>query len=304
MKRLPPLTAVRVFEAAGRYENFSRAAEELGMTQAAVSYQIRQLEDRLGRPLFMRDKGRVYLSEAGRRLLPAISAAFDNMADAFAMLDEEDHEVLAINASISFGGAWLSSRIGHFQMRYPDLAVRLSLSNEVTDFGTSGFDVALRGGVGPWEGLRCTFLFRQHFTPICTPAFLKANAISTPRDLLGVERLAPNADDWAGWFADAGVEAELPPRRGIVMDNQSQEASAIMAGFGIALMSPLFWRAELESGRLVQPFETLYMPGAAHWLVHPEHRVGVRKIERLREWLLEEVAADRGFLPDEVWEPF
>src|SRR5690606_16384391 len=133
MSRLPPLAAVRAFEAAGRHENFSRAAEELGLTQAAVSYQIRQLEDRVGRPLFVREKGRVRLSESGRRLLPAVTGGLAGIAEAFAALRGEDEDVLDVNAAVSFGGTWLSSRIGRFQVRYPDLAVRISVSNEVID---------------------------------------------------------------------------------------------------------------------------------------------------------------------------
>lgn len=303
MERLPPLTAVRAFEAAGRHENFSRAAEELGMTQAAISYQIRQLEDRIGRPLFVREKGRVRLSDAGRRLLPALSSAFSSMVDAFAAIRSEDEDVLAIQASVSLGATWLSARIGRFQLRHPDLAVRLSLANEVIDLATSNYDAAIRVGLGQWDGLRSEFLFRQHFAPICAPSFLEQHRIERPEDLFTVERFTPNDVWWAGWFAAAGIGTTPPPRRGVVMDNQLQEANAMLGGYGIALMSPLFWRADLESGRLVQPFKTLFFPGTAQWLVHSESRVGVRKVERLREWLREEVAADRNFLPAEVWEP-
>lgn len=301
MSRLPPLSAIRAFEAAGRHENFSRAADELGMTQAAISYQIRQLEDRVGRPLFVREKGRVRLSDTGRRLLPAITSGFAGIAEAFDALRDEDSDVLSINASVSIGGTWLSSRIGRFQLRYPDLAVRISLANELIDFGRSTSDAAIRAGDGKWEGLRCDFLFCQHFAPICSPSFLEANEIRQPEDLLRVERLAPNDSMWAGWFAKVGIGAP-PPRQGVVLDSQLQEASAMLGGFGIAMMSPLFWKADLESGRLVQPFDTLYLPGSAQWLVHPTGRVGIRKIERFREWLHEEVAAERDYLPREVWE--
>ena len=301
MARLPPLTAIRAFEAAGRLENFSRAADELGMTQAAISYQIRQLEDRVGVPLFVREKGRVRLSDSGRRLLPALTSGFAAMAEAFDALREEDQDVLAVNASVSIGATWLSSRIGRFQVRHPDLAVKMSLANELIDFGLGGIDAAIRAGRGQWEGLRSDFLFCQHFTPICSPAFLEANEIATPADLLNVERLAPNDPLWSGWFAAAGV-GKPEPRQGLVLDSQLQEASAMLGGFGVAMMTPLFWKADLESGRLVQPFETLYLPGNAQWLVHPASRVGVRKIERFREWLHAELAAERDFLPPEVWD--
>ena len=301
MSRLPPLSAIRAFEAAGRHENFSRAAEELGMTQAAVSYQIRQLEDRVGLPLFVREKGRVHLSDNGRRLLPALSSGFAAMAEAFDALREEDIDVLSVDAAMSVGGTWLSARIGRFQLRYPDLAVRIALSNELTDFARGGVDATLRGGVGPWDGLRSDFLFRQHFTPICTPSFLAANDITRPEDLLHVERIGPNDRLWAQWFARMGIDSPTP-RQGVVLDSQLQEASAIMGGFGIAMMTPLYWQADLASGRLVQPFEELYVSATSQWLVHPAARVGVRKIERFREWLHEELAADRERLPGEIWE--
>ena len=304
MPRLPPLAAIRTFEAAGRLQNFSRAAEELGLTQAAVSYQIRQLEDRLGRALFVREKGRVRLSETGQRLLPAISGAFASMGDAFAALGSDEADVLTIDAMTTFGGTWLSARIGGFQLAYPDLAVRMSMNNELIDFDATNVDVAIRVGRGHWPGLRADFLYRSHVTPICAPGFLEANHIERPEDLLDVDRLAPNDPWWAGWFAAAGVDTVPPPqRRGIELDSQLQEASAVQAGFGVAMMTPLFWQADLASGRMVQPFDTLYVADAGLWLVHRENRVGVRKIERFREWLHEELEMDRQMIPEPLWEP-
>ncbi|KTE25887.1 MULTISPECIES: LysR substrate-binding domain-containing protein [unclassified Sphingopyxis] len=303
MSKLPPLAAVRAFEAAARLQNFSRAGEELGMTQAAISYQIRQLEQRLGRALFVREKGRVRLSETGQRLLPTISGAFAAMGDAFAAISSDDAEVLTISAAITLGGTWLSARIGRFQLRYPDLAVRLLMSNDLVDFDATSVDVALRTGNGHWPGLRTDFLFRSHVTPICSPVFLDANHIATPADLLRAERLAPNDPWWAGWLAQAGIGTPPPPRRGIELDSQLQEAIAVQGGFGIALMTPLYWRTELETGRLVRPFETIYEPGTGNFLVHRDNRVGVRKIERFREWLHEELEMDRQMIPEPLWEP-
>ena len=304
MSRLPPLAAVRTFEAAGRLENFSRAAEELGLTQAAVSYQVRQLEDRLGRALFVREKGRVRLSETGQRLLPAITGAFAAMGDAFGALGSDEAEVLTINTVTSFGGSWLSARIGSFQLLYPELAVRMSMSNQLIDFDASNVDVAIRIGKGPWPGLRSDFLMRQHVAPLASPAFIAEHDIREPADLLRVQRLAPNDSWWADWFAAAGVATPLAPsRRGIELDSQLQEASAVQAGFGAAMMTPLFWQADLASGRMVQPFETLHVADLAMWLVHRENRVGVRKIERFREWLHAELAKDRHLLPEALWQP-
>ena len=304
MSRLPPLAAIRTFEAAGRLQNFSRAAEELGLTQAAVSYQVRQLEDRLGRALFVREKGRVRLSETGQRLLPAVSGAFAAMGDAFAALGSDEAEVLTISTVTSFGGSWLSARIGSFQLLYPELAVRMSMSNQLIDFDASNVDLAIRIGTGSWPGLRSDFLMRQHVAPLASPAFIEEHGIREPADLLRVQRLAPNDSWWADWFAAAGVETPLAPsRRGIELDSQLQEASAVQAGFGAAMMTPLFWQADLASGRMVQPFETLHVSDRAMWLVHRENRVGVRKIERFREWLHAELAKDRHLIPDALWQP-
>ncbi|MBL0915052.1 MAG: LysR family transcriptional regulator, partial [Sphingopyxis sp.] len=295
MSKLPPLAAIRAFEAAARLQNFSRAAEELGMTQAAVSYQVRQLEDRLGRALFVREKGRGRFSETGQRLLPAVSNAFATMGDAFAALGSDEMDVLTINAATSFGGTWLSARIGSFQLQYPDLAVRMAMSNDLVDFDASNVDVAIRIGKGVWPGLRSDFLMRQYLAPIASPAFVEEHDIREPADLLRVQRLAPNDSWWADWFTLAGVETPpVPSRRGIELDSQLQEASAVQAGFGVAMMTPLYWQSDLASGRMVQPFDTLYVSVAsAMWLVYREKPVWLRQSRAFPRWARREVGQGR-----------
>src|SRR4028119_2005532 len=169
MRHIPPLQAVRAFEAAARHENFTSAAAELGMTQAAVSYQIRLLEERLGVPLFVRSKRRVTPREAGRRLAPVVSDAFDRLPEGFSGLVDEDESVLVISTAQTFASNWLSFRIGGFQIARPELAVRLHTSNALTDFASDEVDVAVRMGPGPWPGLRQHFLFCLYSTPLCTP---------------------------------------------------------------------------------------------------------------------------------------
>lgn len=149
MRKLPPLSAVRVFEAAARHENFTKAASELGMTQAAVSYQIRILEERLGAPLFARSKRRVTLTEAGRRAAPVISGAFDTLAEALSTIAADNESVLAVSTAPTFASAWLAPRLGTFQVRHSDLAVRLETSNRLVDFVAEDVDVAIRIGKGP-----------------------------------------------------------------------------------------------------------------------------------------------------------
>ena len=146
MRRLPPLAAIRAFEAAARTENFTAAAAELGMTQAAVSYQVKSLEERLGAPLFVREKGRARLTPLGARLLPSLSSAFDSIEAAFASHREEDESLLTITTTHTFANTWLAWRLGGFQMEHTDLAVRMTTSNELCDLRAGDADVAIRAG--------------------------------------------------------------------------------------------------------------------------------------------------------------
>lgn len=304
MRHLPPLPSVRVFEAAARHENFTLAAAELGMTQAAVSYQIRLLEERLGVPLFVRSKRRVTLSEAGRRLAPVVSDAFDRLAEGFSGLVDEDETVLAISTAQTFASNWLSSRLGGFQMARPELAVRLLTSNTMTDFARDDVDVAVRMGKGPWPGLRQHFLFCLYSTPLCTPDFRDHHRLERPEDLLRVPRL--NAHDWwwKQWLEEAGVPLiEEARQQGIRLDSQALEGNAALAGHGVGLLTPLYWRAELDAGRLVQPFDLVVVSGPALWLVYPEHKRGRAKIRAFRDWLLAEIAAEAPAGPAEAFTP-
>src|SRR6476469_8294185 len=190
MRRLPPLAAIRAFEAAARTENFTAAAAELGMTQAAVSYQVKGLEERLGAPLFVREKGRVRLTPLGARLLPPLSSAFDSIETAFAAHREEDESLLTITTTHTFANTWLAWRLGAFQMEHPDLAVRLTTSNELCDVRGGDADVAVRAGRGGWEGMEEHRLFENSFTPMASPESLaaaerKIGRKLEPRDLPG-----------------------------------------------------------------------------------------------------------------------
>ena len=301
--KLPPLPALRAFEAAGRLEHFSRAAEELAMTQAAVSYQIRQLEDFLGEKLFERERGRVRLSATGRRLHKPISEAFASMRAAFADLEQERSAILSISGPSSFGATWLSGSIGRFQLLYPDLALRLSLTNELVDLSGGDFDLAVRLGKGGWEGLREHFLFRLYVTPMCSPEFAESHKLGAPEDLLDVERISPDDPMWGDYFASVGIGGKPMEMRGIALENQSQVASAAKSGFGVALLTPLLWREEIENGSLVCPIDHIHYSDIAHFVVYPERRVGVRKIERFREWITRELARPELGIPQEALRP-
>ena len=163
------MAAIRAFEAAARTENFTAAAAELGMTQAAVSYQVKSLEERLGAPLFVREKGRARLTPLGQRLLPALSSAFDSIEAAFASHRQEDESLLTITTTHTFANTWLAWRLGAFQMEHPDLAVRMTTSNELCDLRAGDADVAIRAGGGGWEGMEHIGCSNLHFTPMASP---------------------------------------------------------------------------------------------------------------------------------------
>jgi LysR family glycine cleavage system transcriptional activator len=298
VRRLPPLQAVKVFEAAARHENFTLAAVELGMTQAAVSYQVRLLEERLGMPLFVRARRRVSLSEAGRRIAPAIGAAFDGIAEAFAAIVDEDEGVLTISTSQTFTSNWLAPRLGTFQIERPELAVRLQTSNMLVDFAREDVDVAIRFGDGLWPGLRRHFLFRLHSTPLCTPEFRDRHAIAAPPDLLRVPRLSPDDPWWREWLSASGVAYPDGIRQpGIRLDSQASEGVAVLAGHGVGMMTPLYWKSELASGRLVQLFDLVVPERIGLWLVYPEHKRNRAKIRAFRDWLLREIALEAASAP-------
>ena len=296
MRKLPPLTAIRAFEAAGRAENFTAAAAELGMTQAAVSYQVKALEERLGAPLFVREKGRARLTALGTRLLPALTQAFDSIEAAFESQRGEDESLLTITTTATFANAWLAWCLGRFQMRHPDLAVRMSTGNEVVDLRAGDADVGIRGGTGDWEGLEKHLLVQSNFTPMASRACIaelekRLGREIRPKDLLDLNLITPEDDWWRHWFADAGVATEnAPKRRGVRLDNQANEGHAAMAGMGIALLTPFFWANDIAEERLVMLFpDIISTRGWAYWLVYPPERRMLPKIKRFREWLLAEI---------------
>ncbi|HEX6072094.1 MAG TPA: LysR substrate-binding domain-containing protein [Sphingomicrobium sp.] len=297
MRRLPPLAAIRAFEAAARTENFTAAAAELGMTQAAVSYQVKSLEERLGAPLFVREKGRVKLTGLGARLLPSLSTAFDTIEAAFASHRQEDESLLTVTTTHTFANTWLAWRLGAFQMEHPDLAVRMTTSNEVIDLRSGEADVAIRAGRSVWEGHEQHELFASTFTPMASPGCIveaerKLGRKLEPGDLPHLNRISPSDDWWQQWFADNDVPVDeaIFRKAGIRLDNQSNEGHAAMAGQGFALLTPLLWKGDVASGRLTILFrDRISTRGWAYWLVYPSERKLVPKIKRFREWLLAEM---------------
>jgi len=297
MRKLPPLSAIRVFEAAARLENFTVAANELGMTQAAVSYQVKLLEERLGAALFVREKGRARLTPLGARLLPPLTRAFDAIEAAFAAHREDDEGLLTVATTFTFANTWLAWRLGSFQVEHPDLAVRLATANKLVDLKAGEADVAIRAAAEPTEGLDSIELMKVDFSPMCAPSFLRRTEERLgrriePADLPQLALISPEDYWWDKWFEAAGVESANRPRRaGLRLDSQADEGHAAMGGQGFVLLTPAFWRNDVRDGRLVQPFELTATAGFRYWLAIAPERRQVPKIKRFREWLLEQVEA-------------
>jgi len=291
---LPPLAAVRCFEAAARHGSFTRAAVELGMTQAAMSYQIKMLEDRLGRQLFLRGSRGVTLSEAGQRLAPAVTDAFGRLNAAFEELSDKESEILSITTLQTFASNWLVPRLGAFQLAHPAIAVKLDVSVEIVNFARAEFDVGIRTGGGEWPGLAAHHLFAIAYTPMLSPKLLAhAAPLKKPADLLTLPLLDPTDVWWIEWFNAAGVEApDLSRRPEMRLQHQQLAGSGALAGHGVAILTPAFFRDELAAGRLVQPFPLVRASPQSYWLVYPKARRRSPKIRAFRDWLLAAIGAE------------
>ncbi len=289
---LPPLSAIRAFEAAARLASFTRAAEELGMTQAAVSYQIKRLEQRLGLALFQRLPRKVALTRAGERLAPAVLDSFQALRGAFAQALERSQTELAITALPTIAANWLVPRLGAFQLANPRLAVRLDTGVPLIDLAQGDFDLGIRNGLGDWPGLAAHFLLPSLFTPLCSPALLETGALASPADLLTLPRMGRERW-WRAWLDAAGVaDADLSARPGVEFGVEQYEVTAATAGHGVAITSPLFFRAELAAGRLVQPFELVLRDARDYWLAYPAARRHSAKIQAFRDWILDQAARE------------
>jgi LysR family glycine cleavage system transcriptional activator len=292
-RRLPPINAIRVFEAAARLESFTRAGEELGMTQAAVSYQIKVLEERLGYPLFVRETRRVSLTPRGRQLSIAATEAFRTLEAAFAATTESAETLLTITTTPSFSANWLAPRLGGFQIAHPHLAVRVDTSIRVIDLLREDMDIAVRWGDGNWPGLEAHFLMEDAMTVLVTArAAAQFGPFTHPRDLLKL-RLIGWIDGWRRWFAQTDVPlSALPERPALEFETQQMEVNAALSiGDAAVIVSPRYFERELQAGLLVRPFP-VELGGNHIWVVYDRSRRRSPKIRDFVSWIRAEVAAD------------
>lgn len=296
-RRLPPLNALRAFEAAARNLSFTRAALELNVTQAAISHQIKALEEHLGLPLFRRLNRALMLTKEGQSLFPAVRDALDGLAEATARLRARDTGgTLTVSTLPSIAVKWLVPRMSHFQDRNPGIDLRISAKEHLADFARDGIDVAIRFGGGAWPGVQADWLANEWLTPVCSPALLPS--LQSPQDLVQAtllhEDMLPLREfpTWETWLAAAGVSA-VDASRGPRFSHTHLMLQAAMDGRGVALGPLLIAADDLAAGRLVEPFSFRLPAGFGYYLVCPPSTAGRPKNRAFREWVMEEMVIQR-----------
>jgi LysR family glycine cleavage system transcriptional activator len=290
--KLPSLLSIRAFEAAARVGSFAQAATELGTTAASVSYHVRQLERQIGVPLFHRHAQRVELTATGAVIAREAMNAFAALRASFVRAVEVDESRLALTTLPTFGASWLTPRLGGFRKRHPRISLRIDISGDAEDLNDGRFDAAIRNGHGRWPGMRAIKLMPSIFMPLCAPKLKSAAAaLSNPRRALEVPLLG-RPDWWTMWFRARGF-ASGPSRDkfGTSLAHEHLDIAAAVAGQGIAIGSPLLFRAELDSGRLVPAHDFVGTDGRAFWFMYPAAREHSRKIAHFSEWIASEAAA-------------
>jgi LysR family transcriptional regulator, glycine cleavage system transcriptional activator len=302
-RRLPPLNALRAFEAAARHLNFSRAADELAVTPGAVSQQIQNLEDYVGASLFKRTPKGLLLTDAAQTALPALREAFDRLAEAASLLTAAvDGRRLTVSVAPSFAAKWLVPRLGLFEAAHPHVDVWLSADMEVVDFALGEIDLAIRYGAGRYPGLEVVKLMSETVIPVASPDYLEANPVHAPADLANHVLLhdgSPDADDscpdWSMWLAARQIKG-VDGTRGPRFNQSSLVIEAAAGGRGVALAKRALAQADLDSGRLVAPLQDATAVDFAYFVVHPKAKGRLPQVKAFVSWIGAQAAAHEEFL--------
>ena len=302
-RRLPPLNALRAFEAAARHLNFSRAADELSVTPGAVSQQIQNLEDYVGAALFKRTPKGLLLTDAAQTALPALREAFDRLAEAASMLTAAvDGRRLTVSVAPSFAAKWLVPRLGKFEEAHPHVDVWVSAGMELVDFASGEIDIAIRYGAGRYPGLEVARLMQETVIPVAAPELLAANPLNDIDELAGHILLhdgSPDADDscpdWTMWLAARGIRG-VDGARGPRFNQSSLVIEAAVNGRGVALAKRALAQADLDAGRLVAPFQIATAVDFAYYVVHPKAKGRLPQVKAFVSWLTAEAQAHEAAL--------
>jgi LysR family glycine cleavage system transcriptional activator len=291
--RLPPLNPLRAFEAAARLGGVKRAAAELHVTEAAISRQVRNLEQSLGVRLFERRHRAVVLTSEGRMLLAEASGAFAKLDAATRMLaGARAANVLKIFAYPTFALRWLIPRISMFHARHPNVQVELSVSHEFVDLDSGDVDGAIKAGSGDWPTLRVTRLFPYVLVPVCAPGLLAS--AGRPADPSGLARFTlihsmVRPDDWRRWLQGVGADANIAAGRGLHLQSPGLAYQAALEGMGVAIAQPSLVADELASGRLIVPIDRTVELDECYFFVSPRARPEKSSVASFRALLLENV---------------
>jgi len=293
---LLPLSGFRTFESAARHLSFARAAEELRVTPAAVSHQVRTLEEYLGVKLFLREGKGLALTGAGEALLPDLRVAFDRLESALDRVrPEPERQTLTVTMPPSFATKWYVPRLDSFRAAYPDIELRFDVNERVVDFEAAGVDVAVRYGMGEYDGLVAEKLCDETVYPVCSPR--TAARLSQPADLAQAElihidgnaRFDASFPNWRSWLVAAGVSG-IDADRGMRFSLSTPAIDAAIDGQGVVLGRSLVVAEDLAAGRLVRPFALELPVRPAYYLVYPKAALRRRNVARLRDWMLAEFA--------------
>ncbi len=300
MRHLPPLNALRAFDAAARHQSFKDAAAELGLTHGAVSYQIRQLEDWLGPPdLFERGNRRVTLTPAGQAFQGEVAAALGRIATAARRHADQagraGRRVLTVNALATFALRWLLPRLGDFRRSHPTIDVRLSTSSDPVDSLPERHDVVIRRGPDSFHGYVAEPFLVEHRLPVCSPAALRRHRLRRPEDLRHHTLLhaATQPRLWPDWLAMAGLR-DVEPAGVLVLDHNYLALQGAIDGLGIAIGPTALVASDLDAGRLVAPFSSPLLPSRSYCAYLPEGADADAAIRDFCAWLRRIGAADLG----------
>jgi len=287
---LPSMSLLTAFEAAARHQSFTMAAEELSITQSAVSRQIRLLEEQIGCPLFVREKQTVRLSEAGVEYAREIRGALQRVGSATLNLRANPMGG-SLNLAIlpTFGTRWLAPKLPSFFDTHPGMTVNLSTRLSAFDFNVDPADAAIHFGERPWPGSEGVELMREMVVPACSKAFAEAHAMASATDLLPLRllHLSSRPDQWERWFAAQGVACGR--LHGMLFDQFATAAQAAGSGLGIALLPSFLIEKDFERGDLVIALDAPMQSRERYWLVWPTGRGDFRPLALFREWLLTEL---------------
>ncbi|AKC08684.1 LysR family transcriptional regulator [Rhizobium rhizogenes] len=284
VRQFLPLNGLRAFEASARHLSFTRAAIELCVTQAAVSQQVKGLEKRLGVSLFQRLPRGLKITAEGEALLPTVTSSFDQMAITLDRIEAgQVRELLFLGVVGTFAVGWLLPRLREFQKRHPFIDVRVSTNNNRVDMAAEGLDFAIRFGQGSWHGTDAFRLFEAPLSPLCTPKL--AETLKSPADLADATLLRSyRSDEWATWFAAAGVTPVAQVNAGIVFDTSLGMMEAALQGLGVALAPPSMFSRHLASGAIVQPFPVTISLGS-YWLTRLQSKPPTPAMQAFSDWM-------------------